>query len=347
MKYNILIFLFLFVFSVELSSASRSAAFLRIGADARYISMGRAATALAQGPTAIYWNPANIIKDAEISGFGGISISYMNLPNWDVNYSAMFTSVNYKNLAIGAGMLYYSVTDIPGYDSEMNFTNNFSNNELAYLISSSLNMGSLMNMGVTFYYIEQNYSLVGSPSSNGYGLQYGIQFIPIPRFNNLSVALKIADNFSVKNAEISIEDSTSLILTTAMALSKKNRNKILNGYKIGIDLEQERHTPMRLRFGIELSLLQTYDYQFFFRAGMDDIVLEYEGWLLGTDNLWSENLFEEEKFELIGYEEFSRLQRKYTYGLGFKWKRTNLSLDYGLIIEAYRTMNFITLSYGR
>ena len=103
-------FIALAFFIPQLATGADGGSFLRIGVGARALGMGGAFVALADDPTAIYWNPAGLVHVK----FRELSSMYTNQFGLGVHYSFLAYSQPWgKQRAWAAGLVTLLLGDIP------------------------------------------------------------------------------------------------------------------------------------------------------------------------------------------------------------------------------------------
>lgn len=134
--------------------------FLNISVDARSASVGGAFTAVADGPSAMYWNPAGLAWSESPQ----ISLSHFS---WyqDINYEHLAISVPVGDkLALAGGATYLNYGDIDGYDEYDNPISDIgSSNDLALTMSGAYMINDMFSGGFSIKYVNLN--LAGTRAS--------------------------------------------------------------------------------------------------------------------------------------------------------------------------------------
>lgn len=137
-----------------------AADFLNIDTDARSAAMGDAFTAVASGPSALYWNPAGLALDQSPQ----LSVAHFS---WyqDINFEHLAVSVPVSDkLFMAGGITYLSYGDIEGYDQLDNPINDIgSTNDMAFAISAAYGASDVISLGISTKYINLN--LAGTRAS--------------------------------------------------------------------------------------------------------------------------------------------------------------------------------------
>jgi hypothetical protein len=138
--------------SARLGGSGSSASFLTWGAGARPISMGCAYTALAEGPDALFWNPAGIgLMEAPTATFGqAVLFAGMLEENIGVGIPLNQTSsLGFQILAHLSGPI-----EVTTYDDQQGTGEMYNANNYAAGITYSRKMTEKFTAGVTFKVID-------------------------------------------------------------------------------------------------------------------------------------------------------------------------------------------------
>jgi hypothetical protein len=136
-----------------------SADFLNIGVGAREAGMGEAYTSLAEGPSAIFWNPAGL-------AFGeNIQFSFSHF-EWMQDISYDFFAAAYPlsdRIGIGAGVQYLDYGKIDGYDGNDNPTGEIGGTyDLAATASLGYRISDHLSFGLSGKYIMISLADIGA-----------------------------------------------------------------------------------------------------------------------------------------------------------------------------------------
>ena len=163
---KLLILVFFILSSANLSfgqgDAGQAGEFLRWGAGARSLAMGRAFTAVADDPTAIYWNPAGLGQLDQIA----FSTMFTNL-YYGTNYYYFAGAVPIDlipspalNTTFGFGYVGLKTDGFIGRDEFNKHTGTFSNSQSAFFIPAAINWtNSRFNFNFGFNLTAFNHSL--------------------------------------------------------------------------------------------------------------------------------------------------------------------------------------------
>lgn len=141
-------------------SGQTVADFLNINTDARSAAMGGAYTAVASGPSALYWNPGGLTLEQ----YPQLSLSHFS---WyqDIKFEHMAINVPVNDrLAMAGGITYLSYGDIQGYDQFDNPVDNIgATNDMALVLSAAYMATDVFSVGASAKYINLN--LAGTRAS--------------------------------------------------------------------------------------------------------------------------------------------------------------------------------------
>ena len=140
--------------------------FLRMGVGARALAMGGAFTAIADDPTATYWNPAGLaqLRNPQV----GAMYSIMSL-NRSHNFTS-FVQPTGSTGTFGLGWINFGVDKIDGRDSDGNPTGNFGDSQTAFILSYGRTLSTNLSAGGSLKFLY--HSLAGRRAS-GLGWDIG------------------------------------------------------------------------------------------------------------------------------------------------------------------------------
>ena len=179
--------IYLFVVAIFLSNnlwagvGTTGAAFLKIGVGARPIGMGSAYTALANGVSAIYWNPAGLanLEKREVSAMYSEWIS-------DIRYSFLGYGNPIRKGTVGASLVYLSMGDMEKRGEGREKEGSFGASDLAATLSYSRQVSKSTSLGINLKIIHQR---IEEETATGIALDLGnIYKTPI---KNLSLGITI------------------------------------------------------------------------------------------------------------------------------------------------------------
>ncbi len=130
-------------------AGSTTAAFLKIGVGARAVGMGEAASALAAGPEALYWNPAGLAASEQ-------RVVSFTHNEWlqDIRYEYLGISyplMTWGSLGFAAGRV--SMGELVGMDEQGNPTGNFGASDMALSVGYARALWPFLTLGVQGEYV--------------------------------------------------------------------------------------------------------------------------------------------------------------------------------------------------
>jgi hypothetical protein len=131
-------------------AGSSAAAFLKIGVGARAVGMGEAQAAAAEGPDALYWNPAGLAADSRRA----VSFTHNEWLD-DVRYEYLGISYplfNIGSLGFSAGRL--SMGKLTGRDEQGNDTGEFGASDMALSLGYARRFFNFLAVGAGAEYIS-------------------------------------------------------------------------------------------------------------------------------------------------------------------------------------------------
>jgi hypothetical protein len=145
---------------------------LRMGVDARALSMGGAYVAMASDATAGYWNPAGLadIEEASLTAMYSANMSY------DRSYNYFAFGYTFDFGTVGISWLNSGIKDIDKYDAGGNFQGTFKDMNNVFLISYAYKYPDRdLSVGGSFKVVSQK---IDDESSTGVGGDIGFKFHP-------------------------------------------------------------------------------------------------------------------------------------------------------------------------
>jgi len=145
---------------------------LRMGVDARALSMGGAYVAMASDATAGYWNPAGLadIEMASLTAMYSANMSY------DRSYNYFAFGYTFDFGTVGISWLNSGIKDIDKYDAGGNFQGTFKDMNNVFLISYAYKYPDRdLSVGGSFKVVSQK---IDDESATGVGGDIGFKFHP-------------------------------------------------------------------------------------------------------------------------------------------------------------------------
>jgi hypothetical protein len=131
-------------------AGSSAAAFLKIGVGARAVGMGEAQAAAAEGPEALYWNPAGLAVDSRRA----VSFTHNEWLD-DVRYEYLGISYPLFNLGtVGFSAGRVGMGKLVGRDEEGNYTGDFGASDMALSLGYGRRFFNFLAVGATAEYIS-------------------------------------------------------------------------------------------------------------------------------------------------------------------------------------------------
>ncbi len=131
-------------------AGSSAAAFLKIGVGARAVGMGEAQAAAAEGPEALYWNPAGLAVDSRRA----VSFTHSE---WleDVRYEYLGLSYPLFNLgSIGFSAGRVDMGKLTGRDEQGNYTGDFGASDMVLSLGYARRLFNFLAVGAAAEYIS-------------------------------------------------------------------------------------------------------------------------------------------------------------------------------------------------
>lgn len=145
--------------------------FLKIGVGARETGLGEAATAIAEGPAAIYWNAAGL------TGSESVSALFFHNP-WIATIKHSFLAVNLpisENNAVGAALTVLNMNDIEEttIENPQGTGRKFSAGDFALSFSYAQKISDRLGAGVTVKYINE---YIWDLMTDGWAMDIGLKY---------------------------------------------------------------------------------------------------------------------------------------------------------------------------
>jgi Uncharacterised protein family (UPF0164) len=161
--------------TIAAQPGSTTANFLKIGVGARAAGMGGAFTAIADNPSAVYWNSAGLRR--------------IDCPQAEFSHQSWYQDVTIENLQVvfprqkisfGAGLTYLNYGDFQAYDVSGNPDGELSMYNLALILSAAADLTDNFSVGLSGKYIEQSFDVVkGHAFAADIGVMAGYKSIQI------------------------------------------------------------------------------------------------------------------------------------------------------------------------
>ena len=156
----------IFGISDSFAIGEAGAQFLKIGVGSKACAMGEAFVALADDPSAIYWNPAGLsqIKSTQILGMHSFWLEDMSC-----QYLSSVFVTGYGNL--GVAISYSSSGDIPGYNEDFQETGTYTAYDAAGTFAYANVFKDVISYGIGLKLIQQK---IEEESATGFAVDLGL-----------------------------------------------------------------------------------------------------------------------------------------------------------------------------
>jgi hypothetical protein len=235
---------------VAASDAGRSAAdFLNIGQGARAAAMGGAYTAVSEGATAAYWNPAGLanMERAEVA-LGHFSW-YQDIT---VEQACIALPIMSGDAALAASVTYVNYGTIDGYDEAGAFTGELTAYDIVGGVSVGYGLSDRLSVGVTGKIVNQK---LDEYSASALAADFGVKYT----FSKVSVAAAIMNVGSDMTFD---EVSENLPTSIKLGLAAE---PFSSGLMASMEVEKRLDGDIVLHQGLEMSFNDRY----YLRTGFD------------------------------------------------------------------------------
>jgi len=224
-----------------------------LGYGARPLGMGKAFTALADDPTAVYWNPAGL------EFLNQQSATFFHSSLWG-GTSYDFLGYAYPTLNLGTfglGIARIGIDDIPQTSAdEQEYGNTFSNTEYQIYVSYAKKLPYNLTPGISLRMFQRSWSgLIGESDLNdtGYGIDLGLMYRPewlgSPWLQDWSFGMKIQNFLAPQIKEGNV--SENFPLTLKLGVFKKVRFAGGEFFSALFDLDYSEYRSLKVHLGTE------------------------------------------------------------------------------------------------
>jgi hypothetical protein len=235
-------------------------AFLRLGIGANAIGLGKSFTAVSEDATSIYWNSAALSFSKKRQVTAMFAKPFSEFDDISYNFIGYAMPVGSENKsAIGFGVVYLKVGDIPKRDNNAVLTGSYSDKEYAFLCSYSKKFLNNISFGVTAKYIEhkidnENGSLIAFDLSGKYLFKDDFSF----GF--------VLENMYSSEMKMDVEkEKLPVLFRSGIAY------EILPNWFISSEIIYMERTDLNYAVGTEINVYKTIK----FRTGYNDSTEEY------------------------------------------------------------------------
>jgi hypothetical protein len=215
-------------------------AFLKIGVGARAAGMGEAYVAVAQDPTAMYWNPAGIAvaRNFELHASHNEWIS-------DVRYEYVAATHGMQGHAFGAQAALLHMGDFEGRDADGVFTESFSSYDFMFGGSYGRRFTRSLEAGATAKIL---YEKIESFSTTGFAVDLGA------RYRTPLRGLTIAGTATNMGPAMKFEEDEFLLPFNVRFGAAWRTRALLEGLILAADLRFPNDSDTKGNIGAELQL---------------------------------------------------------------------------------------------
>lgn len=231
-------------------------AFLKIGVGARAAGMGEAYVAVAQDPTATYWNPAGIANAVgdEVHATHNEWIS-------DVRYEYLAAVHGLKGHAIGAHVALLHMGELEGRDASGNFTGSFRAYDLSAGLTYARRVLRSVEVGVTGKVL---YSKIEEEQAVGGAGDLGVRYrTPLRGLTAAATLTNIGTEMKF------VEDPFVLPVAGRFGVAYRTR-RLLEGLTLATDLRFPNDSTVKGHFGAELQMHELFAVRGGYKAGYDE-----------------------------------------------------------------------------
>ena len=212
--------------------------FLKIGVGARSAAMGEAYSAVAQDPTAIYWNPAGIasITGREYHASHGEWIS-------DVRYEYVAAVQGLRGHAIGAHVGFLHMGELDGRNDLGEFTGTFRSYDFSTGLTYGHRLFRSLELGITAKLL---YEKIDTFSALGVAADFGFRYrTPLRGLTIAATATNIGSSMKF------VEESFVLPAQGRVGAAYRTRS-VLSGLLVAADLAMPNDGDVKALLGAEL-----------------------------------------------------------------------------------------------
>lgn len=213
-------------------------AFLKIGVGARATAMGEAYVAVAQDPTAMYWNPAGIANSPDLE-FHASHNEWIS----DVRYEYVGAVQGMRGHAIGVHFALLHMGDLEGRDANGQFTETFHAYDFAAGITYGRRIMRQVEVGITGNFLHEKIEDYGA---TGFAADLGIRYrTPIRGLTLAATATNLGPSMKFE------QDSFTLPASGRIGAAYRSR-ALLSGFILASDVRFPNDGDVRGHVGAEL-----------------------------------------------------------------------------------------------
>jgi len=223
--------------------ATTAAQFLGVGVGTRAIGMGGAFVAVANDPSALYWNPGAISR----TGMREVSFEHVNwIFGTSLNWLGGVLAID-ENNAVGLSIVYldYGEEEVTTVSSPEGIGTKWGAADLAISASYARNLTDWFSIGGSAKFIQQR---IWNESGTAFALDVGLLFLT--EFNGLRIGMDIA-NFGT---DLKMTGEDLYVMHDPDPSIKGNNKNILGAYET-----QSWPLPLIFRVGLAMDVVKTED----------------------------------------------------------------------------------------
>lgn len=301
--------------SVAQQAAVGLGSFVRLGASARAISLGRAYTALA-GDDALgaFWNPAAVAYASKAPRVAA-SNRFFGSQDYGMDGTLSFATLGgtvpvWNRIVVGIGLMRLGVQGIEQYNNRAIYVGEFSDEEMLAIFSIGRRDGP-MAIGVSAKFLRQGFSGltdVGATTGSGFGADVG--FIA-HLWKPLRIGVTLRDEIDIGS------DRSPMTALLGVSFERPVYIGVPARAVAAVDVEQIKDRPVRLHFGVGVEEMPgVAGVLVALRMGHSNRMLESRLSKLLTSNFKG----------LVESEDLSGDSAQWAFGLGLK--RGSVQIDY-------------------
>jgi hypothetical protein len=213
-------------------------AFLKIGVGARAAAMGEAYAAVAQDPSAMYWNPAGIANAPDLE-FHASHNEWIS----DVRYEYVGVVQGMRGHALGLSLSLLHMGELEGRDATGQFTESFRAYDFAAGVSYGRRVMRSVEVGITGKILHEK---IQDFSASGFAADLGIRYrTPVRGLTLAATATNLGPEMKFK------QDAFTLPAAGRIGAAYRSR-ALLSGFVLASDLRFPNDGDARGHLGAEV-----------------------------------------------------------------------------------------------
>jgi hypothetical protein len=213
-------------------------AFLKIGVGARAAAMGEAYVAVAQDPTAMYWNPAGISNAPDLA-FHASHNEWIS----DVRYEYIGAVQGMRGHALGVHVALLHMGELEGRDASGQFTESFRAYDFAAGVSYGRRLTRTLEVGVTGKLLHEK---IQDYSATGFASDLGVRYRTPVR------GLTLAATLTNLGPDMTFEQDAFTLPSAGRIGAAYRSLSLLSGFILASDLRFPNDSDVKGHVGAEL-----------------------------------------------------------------------------------------------